>query len=298
MQIHNVQQRTDEWHALRNAHGTASQAACIMGCSPWMPRTWRELVEVKTGVREIPVLPHMRAGSEDEPIIQNHYELETDQLGNDLVVSDGVMLASLDWTPILNDPFDPITKIAEFKRPFKGTESDLWKMAQKGGCPDHYYAQIQHQLAVTGALSCDLVVYAHDIDFIHIVEIPPDYDYQEELRSKWAEFWRYYGTGKMPPAQDRDIIDVDDIDLIDFTTEWKEVSDKLDVLKNREKELRGWITGFADEGSIQCNGVVVERIVRSGTIDWKELVDDQQLDDSLVERFRKKPTVYHRLRAA
>ncbi len=56
---HSVQQGTPEWHALRASHFTASEAAAMMGCSPYESRA--ELLRRKaTGISEEPDAPRQR----------------------------------------------------------------------------------------------------------------------------------------------------------------------------------------------------------------------------------------------
>ena len=53
LRIHSIEQRTEEWHAWKAQHATASNAACSMGVAVFEPKTPRKLIEVMTGVRSI-----------------------------------------------------------------------------------------------------------------------------------------------------------------------------------------------------------------------------------------------------
>jgi hypothetical protein len=54
-----------------------------------------------------------------------------------------------------------------------------------------YCAQVQGQLAVTGAPFCDFVVYT--LCDIHVQRILPDYLYINDMLTKLAQFYRQYG---------------------------------------------------------------------------------------------------------
>lgn len=297
VQIHALQQRTQEWHDWRANHATASHAACVMGVAAFEPRTQRQLVEVMHGVREIFVTDAMKRGGESEGRITQLYEAERGLTGAPLVVSQGYLGASLDWA-YQEDPFAPITFVAEFKTPVKGSESKLWKAETVDDVPIHIRMQIQHQYMVSDCNEIELVVYAHDLDKIKRISIPADPECQGALREQWDIFWDHFTSGEQPPAEPRDIKEVDDPTLHQLLSDWDYVQIEMRELKDREKELRDQITGYANECSIRCNGTVVERVMRKGSIDWRELCDSQQLHDSLIEQFRKPSTVYHKIRSA
>ena len=295
--IHPIEQRTEEWHAWKAQHATASNAACIMGVAVFEPKTPRKLIEVMTGVRSIFVTDAMKHGSESEDTIKDHYEEATGLEGSPLVISNGYLGASMDWSHMEN-PFAPIDRSAEFKTPVKGSKSKLWAAKTVDDVPIHYRLQIQHQYMVSESEQIDLVIYATDIDQIKIIPIPPDPECQGALREKWDEFWHYYTQGITPPAQRGDVKDSDDPVLHTLIADFEHVQQEIKESKEREKELHDQITEFADVCSIRCNGHIIERIVRKGNVNWKELCADQQLHDSFVNRFRKPSTVYHKIRSA
>ena len=140
---------------------------------------------------------------------------------------------------------------------------------------------------------------------LHLVTVPePDMheplgDFERlalALREQWDEFWHYYLTGTLPPAQPRDIREIKDQELNRLLLEYRKVCDQMADLKSNQESLKEDIFKYADESSVSCNGIVVERVVRKGNVDWKELCEDQQLHDSLIEKFRKPSTVYHKIR--
>ena len=290
METHNLLQRSEEWHKFRREHANASESPCILGCSPWLPKTWRQLAEVKLGVVEIKQTAIMRAGAEAEGRISELYEQTNGEIGNDMCISEGIFAASLDWTNM------DLTRIAEYKTPAKGSKSPMFA---KEEIKDNVYAQVQHQLMVSNADECDLVVYANDIDEITVVPIVPDIEFQNNLREKWEEFWSYYSEGKLPPAQKGDVIDLShDEGMVAMAQNYHLARKELDQAKAKENQLRQQLIDNAFDRSIRVNGVTVERIVRKGAVDWKALQHDQQLHDSLIDRFRKPSTVYHRIREA
>ena len=91
MQIHDVQQGSAEWHALRADHFTASEAPAMMGVSPYLSRS--ELLHQKaTRLVDAEVDGHklalFKAGHDAEAAYR---PIAEDQLGDDLYPVTGTL---------------------------------------------------------------------------------------------------------------------------------------------------------------------------------------------------------------
>lgn len=89
----------------------------------------------------------------------------------------------LDWDKVSYDEFKqliktPIEKIIEIKCP---AAKNYIKMA-KGKLPTQYEVQVQYNLFVTGAKSCDFVVY-HPAFKLSVQNIKPDEKMQADIRA-------------------------------------------------------------------------------------------------------------------
>lgn len=136
-------QGSAEWHAHRRGLRNASETPAVLGLSPWV--TPYQLWLLKTGRAEPAVNAAMRNGTALEPLARHAYEVETGHVMQPLVLQDGLYSASLDGMTLYGD------LIVEIKCPYKGAGSALWQSVEGGQVPDHYAAQIQHQLMVSGA---------------------------------------------------------------------------------------------------------------------------------------------------
>ena len=299
-----LDQRTDDWHIHRRNHANASEAGVIMGTPGYDIKTWRQLAEVKMGVREVNLGYGALAGVEHEPHIKELWEIQTDRVGNAHVVTgtgkSSFLSASLDWLEF--DPHknpDEQEWLAEFKSPVHGAKSKLWKAVteckQLGPNQAHINAQLQHQMLVTGAEKIMLVVYDSEADRIATLEVLQDRPYQYELRRKWAEFWSYYSEGKLPPAMDGDVIDLSGDDILeDEVRRYLDVKRELAAVTKEEKKLRKEIEALANGNSIYCAGLQVDRITRKGSVDWRAIQQDEQLSDRMIERYRKPSSVFYK----
>jgi putative phage-type endonuclease len=145
--IHDVQQGSPEWHALRANHYTASEAPAMMGTSPYMTRS--ELLRLKAGgvEREIDAAAQRRFddGHEAEAVARPQAEayLQEDLYPVTITVDlDGLpLLASMDGLTM-----DEAT----------GFECKLWSqrieaMIEAAEIADSHWPQLEQQMLVSGA---------------------------------------------------------------------------------------------------------------------------------------------------
>ncbi len=149
MIIHDVQQGTPEWHALRAQHFTASEAPAMMGVSPYLTRS--ELLKQKAlGIVDAEVDGHkaalFKAGHDAE---KAYRPVAEDEIGDDLYPVTGTR--EVHGLPLLSS-FDGLTMDRTI-----GFEHKLWSnkvvaQLQEAGEPAaHHYWQLEQQLLVSGA---------------------------------------------------------------------------------------------------------------------------------------------------
>lgn len=193
MKIIDVEQGSPEWLVYRRSKKMASEAAALMGCAPWFPRTAYELFEVKSGRREVRVTPAMARGVELEARARALYEVERGDLMVPYVVEgEEDCAASLDGLSWDGD------RLLEVKCPWKGSASDLWARAARGQVPAHYQCQMQMELMASGAELADFAVYAWDTHALTIIEVRHDLAMQARIRAAWDAFWPDYAAGRAP----------------------------------------------------------------------------------------------------
>lgn len=148
MQLHNVQQGSAEWHALRAQHFTASEAQAMMGASPYTTRT--ELLRQKaTGiVAEVDDATQRRfdAGHNTEALFRPVAE---EMVGDDLFPCTGTLMVN---GLALLASFDGLTMDRQTVFEHKLYKLDLAKhldIAEEP--PEAYIWQLEQQLLVSGA---------------------------------------------------------------------------------------------------------------------------------------------------
>ncbi|WP_433886921.1 YqaJ viral recombinase family protein [Pseudomonas vranovensis] len=193
MQVHNVQQGTPEWHALRSSYFTASEAPAMMGASKYQTRT--DLLALKkTGI--VPeVTPQQQAifdrGHATEELAR---PLVEEMIGEELypiVGTSGNLLASMDGATMLGDTL---------------FEHKLWNQnvaaqVRAGELDPHYYWQLEQQLLVSGAERVIFVCSDGTRDnFVHL-EYTPVAGRREQLIAGWAQFEEDLGAFEVKEAK-------------------------------------------------------------------------------------------------
>ncbi|MGH8381777.1 YqaJ viral recombinase family protein [Pseudomonas sp.] len=193
MQVHNVQQGTPEWHALRSSYFTASEAPAMMGASKYQTRT-DLLAMKKTGI--VPeVTPQQQAifdrGHATEELAR---PLVEEMIGEELypiVGTSGNLLASMDGATMLGDTL---------------FEHKLWNQnvaaqVRAGELDPHYYWQLEQQLLVSGAERVIFVCSDGSRDnFVHL-EYTPVAGRREQLVTGWAQFEEDLGAFELKEAK-------------------------------------------------------------------------------------------------
>lgn len=193
MQVHNVQQGSPEWHALRSSYFTASEAPAMMGASKYQTRN-DLLAMKKTGI--VPeVTPQQQAifdrGHATEELAR---PLVEEMIGEELypiVGTSGNLLASMDGATMLGDTL---------------FEHKLWNATVAasviaGELEPHYYWQLEQQLLVSGAEKVIFVCSdgTHD-NFVHL-EYRPVAGRREQLIAGWAQFEEDLGKFEVKEAK-------------------------------------------------------------------------------------------------
>ena len=180
MKVHNVQQGTPEWLALRASHFTASEAPAMMGASKFQTRN-DLLAMKKTGI--VPdVTPQQQAAFDRGHATEEMARpLAEEDIGEELypiVGTSGNLLASMDGATMLGDVL---------------FEHKLWNeklvaQIRARELDPHYYWQLEQQLLVSGAERVLFVCSDGTRDKYVSMEYTPVPGRREELIAGWAQF--------------------------------------------------------------------------------------------------------------
>jgi len=303
MNVINISQRSTEWHAWRTAGVTASEAAVILGRSPYKSawRLWAERTGL-TAPEDLSAKPCVQRGIALEDQARQAFE---ERHGTILLPLCGeseehpVLRCSLDG---LSDDEEPV----ELKVPMDRTCRLVASEREQSLAYRLYWVQVQHQLYVAGAAR-GWLVFDPCRPGSPAVEFTIERDerfQQSELVPACLAFWEAIETGKAPPQDpDRDLYVPANNALAQWreaASEYKELAaerrdleDSLKRLKERMKQTESAFVGLMGEHLLaDTQGFRITRYLQNGSVDYKALLHEiaPDLDAAVLERHRRKPS--------
>lgn len=297
MRVVDLRQRTLEWLAWRRHGVTASDAAVILGESPYKT-IWRLWAE-KRGVVQEPDLgdnPHVQRGLRFEEAARRQFEERHDTL---LLPVCGeseehpVIRASFDG---LDDKGEPVELKCPAEKSFaeiaaKGMEAESFRL---------HLPQLQHQIYVAEADKGWLAFYhnGHLKEF----EVGRDQALIDRIVQKSLDFWEMVEKGKEPAMDpERDMF----IPRGDLAVEWSLKAAKYMVLaaeiescRQRLKELeiigaaleQWFLDQIGDYAQGEYAGLRVRQWLQKGGIDYRKALEEllPLVREDDLERFRRK----------
>lgn len=269
-------QGSNSWHNFRSKHLGASEAPILLNESDFT--TIKELWELKTGKRK-PFSGNFatQRGTAAEPTIRAMYE---EKFGCKLTTP---TLVWKEWD-VLSASLDGITpagRPVEMKYPSAAKH----EMAKNGEVPHTYRAQLQQQMLVAGASSCDYVSY--DGTSIVVVDYMADKEYQDRIVKAARKFWACVESNTPPEAPKL----FTDISAISAFKKWKELHKKAAMVADELERARKECLSFVDSKDFTCEGVQVTVQTRAGSVDTDAICKKYVIDKEL---FRKPATEFHK----
>lgn len=187
MQFIDLEQGSDAWHATRKLSIGSSDASVIMGCDPY--RDIDALFLEKTGKvrRDFKTNEAMELGKKWEGAAREYFNIMLD-------FDVQPRVGRSDLHPCMLASFDGICDSTKTLVEIKYTGERKLLEALDKGPPEHHFAQMQHQLAVSGYASMWYIPYVlvdkRRISRIEYLKIPRDDKYIENLITHELEFYQ------------------------------------------------------------------------------------------------------------
>ncbi len=197
MQLHDLQQGSDEWLRLRLDYFTASEAAAMMGDSPYKSRD-ALLNEKATGLTE-EITPDKQAlfdrGHAAEELAR---PLAETIIGDELYTSIGT--EDINGLPLLAS-FDGITMMGDTLFEHKLLSQKVVAMIESGIIARSHLWQLEHQLAVSGAERVLFACSDGTMENLHWCWYLSDPVRRQELLAGWEQFDKDLQAFDDKPAQ-------------------------------------------------------------------------------------------------
>lgn len=278
-----MEQNEKEWLEWRKLGLGGSDLPIIMGDSPYMTayQLWRQKVGIDECNNETNFV--QAKGHELEVIARNKYEIETGLEWKPRIV----VHAGFDFFRASLDGFNE-QKNAIWECKYIG--KDGFEEIKNGIVPCKYRAQVQWQMFVTGAIENHLTAINDEHEIVTTI-VKPDFDYMKKLALKAKEFWECVQEKRPPEMSPKDKVEIKSHEVKNMLIMYelkdshlKKMKEELDELKTeifkRIPHSNCYIDLFGSHISVQTQQ-------RQGTVDWKKVVKEYNVDQ---EKFRKKPT--------
>lgn len=264
-----MNQGSEEWASWRKAGIGASDAAVILGVSPW--RTPYQLWQDKRGLLppQEETAP-MRRGKALEPVARVAYEAATGR------IMQPACREYAHW-PVLRASLDGLAfdgqRALEVKCPGAEDHAD----AVAGRVPAKYVPQCQHILLVTGAPVLDY--WSFDGAEGVLVEVTPDVDFHGELYAAAVAFWQYVLAGTPPPLTARDVVVRTDAAWEEAARLYREADAVAAEWAAKKEAARLLLLGMAGGvGKVRGGGLTLTWFSKRGAVQYGRVPELQGMD--------------------
>jgi hypothetical protein len=149
--------------------------------------------------------------------------------------------------------------------------------------PEHYLAQVQHQLMVSGAALAHLWVFDGERGLLR--EIRPDPAMHGHIRAAWDSFAPCLESDTPPPLTDADSRRRDDPAWLEAAQAFVAAKAQADVAAERLETAKAALVALAGHPKETGAGVTVTRFWKAGSVDYKRVVELRGVD---LEPYRGK----------
>jgi putative phage-type endonuclease len=301
MKIVDVTQRSAEWKQWRAQGVTASEAAIVLGRSPYKT-PWRLWAE-RTGLareEDLSSNPHVQRGVAQEDSARKAFE---DRHSTLLLP----LCAESDAHPVLRASFDGIADDGapvELKVPAERTFAEVAAKQTNASAFQLYWPQVQHQLFVADAERGWLVFYGGPG---RLIEFPVERDVaflNQDLVPGCLAFWEAIAKRKEPPRDPARDLYVPVGEVLDHWSilagEYRDLlreKARLDAqLRESKEDLDrveiALIAMMGDFLTAEAAGLKITRFLQNGAIDYGKALKAllPNLDAAMLETYRRKAT--------
>ncbi len=263
-----MEQGSAEWLSLRTSKITSSDAAVIMGVSPW--KNINQLYEEKV-TQEIKkfVNDRMKRGTDLEPIARDLFSIQ-----NGIDMFPRVVIR--DWAMTSLDGMSECGKyILEIKCPGEKDHA----LALAGKIPEYYIPQLQHHMFVTGL---DFIYYYSfdGADGVTLV-VKRDDKYIEKMMEEEKKFYDCI-MNKTPPEDS--YVFRDDYLWNQCACDWMSVTKQIKSLEKQEEDLRTQLLFLCGQVNTKGGGISLCKVERKGNVDYSKIPELKNLD---LDKYRK-----------
>jgi putative phage-type endonuclease len=283
MKMTNIEIGSQAWLDMRLNYITATDAASIMGRSPY--ETALERYESKKTGKQKPKNAAMQRGIDLEPEARMIYEQHT---GN-MVQPAWRVHKAIKWMAATFDGINDKGVGCEIKCP--GLSDHL--VAISGKLPDKYFCQLQHQMAVEEWDGMDYWSFRpeHDIPY-KLLQIEADHKFRAEMIEREEEFFYCLKNNIPPKPSAKDIVSRRDFSWLDKEAELFNLIEKRKNLEAQEDVLRKEIIKMCDGQGSKGHHLKVVPVETEGRVQYDNIPELKGID---LDAYRNPKTISWRI---
>lgn len=270
-----MKQQTQEWKDFRKTKIGASDAAPILGISPW--KTPYQLWQEKVCGTEEESTPSMQRGLDLEPVARAAFEKEIGVM----MMPKVVLNPKLDWQFA---SLDGISLDEKMIVEIKCASKEVHEMAKQKKLPEYYEAQIQHQMSVCGL---DQAYYFsfHDNKGV-VVEVKRNQAFIDDMCEKEEKFWKKHILQKeAPDLSNKDYLEVKVPEGEALLADYFSLCEQEKTLGKRKDDIKSKIINFSPSQNFILNGTKVYQ-TQTASYDTKKM-REEGINIEIYKKFSK-----------
>ncbi len=273
-------QGSEQWLNWRKERLTATDAASLLGCNPWVTpyKCWQR----KTGqAPEQAVTPAMLRGQTDEPRARKMFIEESNINMTPCCIESEIH-------PHLGASLDGISDCGRYLLEIKSQCIDRVKVE---GIPAYHMCQMQHQMLCTdeGAGMCFYVSIMGDE--IHIIEVYQDFNWMNDYIPQAKEFWKKCVFLEAPALSKGDYRDMsDNLMWYELAGQYNILNERIKAMEASKEDIKKGLISICDNENSMGSGIKIVKKQSKGRVDYNALTDAMSIPDAVLEMYRGKST--------
>jgi len=282
--LNDMKQGSLPWHEHRVKYDNASEASIIMDCAPKYWKTSKRILwEQKQGLRGSNV-------DSDNPAIKHGNNMEAaarDCFNKNFAANTIPVVGVRDEYSASLDGFGTDSEgrriKVEIKCPWRGTDSEVWKLAAQGEIAEYYHWQMVHQSYCVDTEQTFFFVYISDDQFLTIPHVSTEEDTAALLAA-----WDAFNASEPEP----DFILLEDEQMRAWVTDHQNLLQQKALLETKIDQISNSLKDRAGNKNVISFGCKIQTISRKGSVDYKKI---ENLKDVDLEQYRKPASTYQKI---
>lgn len=266
-------QGTEAWLEWRRNFITASDAAILLGLSPY-ETPYQGWQRKKGLIPEKEATPAMLRGHHDEPIARDLFIREHG------INMTPCCIESDDYN-FIGASLDGISDCGKYILEVKSQRP-------VDHVPEFHMMQMQHQMiACDGAIEkCFYVSHWEGVNKTFVIY--PDLEWKKMYLPKAKEYWKGVVFNEPPPLTSKDYLNMgENAKWCSYSNEYKKLCDQIKHLEEIKEGYRKELIDLCGENSCSGAGIKIVRKIVKGRVDYEEMFKVLNITEESTNRFRK-----------